>query len=61
VTKINKIKFGENIAAVREKFVKRHIRHVVTSFSRNDQFRLFILKTTGLRKDEEKEWQKPRG
>jgi hypothetical protein len=31
------------------------------SFSRNDQFRLFMLKTIELRKGEEREWKKPRG
>jgi hypothetical protein len=61
VTKINELKSGKNIAAIREQFVKRDIRYVVMSFSRNDHLTLFILKTAGFRKDEEREWKKPRG
>jgi hypothetical protein len=58
---VSKIKSGKNIAAIREQFVKHDVRYVVMSFSRNDQFKLFMLKTMGLRKDEEREWKKPRG
>jgi len=61
VTKINKIKSGKNLAAIREQFAKHDVRYVVMSLNRNDQFRLFILKTLGLRKDEEREWKRPRG
>jgi hypothetical protein len=58
MAEMNEIKFGKTVAAISEQFVERDVRFIVTSFSRNDRVKLFILKTKGLRKCVEREWKK---